>query len=497
MTSSPISFKPLKTMRDLLSDPAWKAEDLGLPLPLDPHAVSVSLPLWEHVVGYEENDPHVIERLQCGYPRFFVHPLVRQLTAKAEQELAAPGETAWLFASRKAAQRAATFAGLPSRLCSWQNGLEVMLTPNAEKGKLAWRFFGDGISSRRAEAALQRQLLNAETARSATLQIKNDLARRSGQHPEDVFLFPSGMAAMSTAHRLVRALRPGRPSVQIDFPYVDVLKVQQSCDSGVQMLESPEAPELEALDLRSICGVFTEIVSNPRLRTPPLARIASLCALHGVPLVADDTLATVANVDVYPYADIVTTSLTKTYSGFGNVLAGSLILRRSSPLYSAFRTAIEEDYADDFFGEDAIVLARNALDFDARIQRINETSAAVYQFLREHPKVEIAWYPMGSSRECYDAIRRSNGGYGGLLTFHVIRAERNASVLYDQLRICKGPSLGTNFSLACPYMLLAHYNELGWTDRLGINRNLLRLSVGLEPPGDLMERLDQALQFCT
>lgn len=483
-------------MRNLLTEPAWRAEDLGLPLPVDPHAVSVALPRWEHVIGYEENDPRVVSKLQLGYPRFVLHPLVRRLAEDAERDLAKPGETAWLYASRKAAQRAAEFTGAGARLEPWRSDLYATLTTAASwnRGKLAWRYFGEGISSRRAESVLEGRLMRAELGQAAARQIREDLARRTGQDPADVYLFPSGMAAMATAHRLVRQLRPAKPSVQLGFPYVDVLKVQQECPSGVTMLDAGDRPALEAVDPRAISAVFTEIVSNPQLRTPPLSMLASRLGPAGVPLVADDTLATFANVDVYPYADMVTTSLTKYYSGTGNVMAGCLVLRRTSPLYAELRTALERDYVDDFFGEDALVLRENARDFDARIAQINRNAEAIASHLSRHPKVEVSWYPQQSSREEYDAIRRPGGGYGGLLTFLVADPARNALPVYDHLEISKGPSLGTNFSLACPYMLLAHYNELRWTECLGMDRHLLRLSVGLEPSDVLIERLDRALR---
>ena len=60
-------------------------------------------------------------------------------------------------------------------------------------------------------------------------------------------------------------------------------------------------------------------------------------------------------------------------------------------------------------------------------------------------------------------------------------------------RVTKGPSLGTNYTLACPYTLLAHYPELDWAESCGVSRWLVRVSVGLEQAADLIERFDQAL----
>src|SRR5215472_17488812 len=64
---------------DLTQSPVWRSEELGQPIPASPHAVSVALPLWEHVVGYEEKRPAVMEKLSSGYPRFVIHPLVQKL----------------------------------------------------------------------------------------------------------------------------------------------------------------------------------------------------------------------------------------------------------------------------------------------------------------------------------------------------------------------------------------------------------------------------------
>jgi cystathionine gamma-synthase len=71
--------------------------------------------------------------------------------------------------------------------------------------------------------------------------------------------------------------------------------------------------------------------------------------------------------------------------------------------------------------------------------------------------------------------------------------EGEARRFYDALRVSKGPSLGTNFTLACPYTLLAHYEELDWAESCGVSRNLIRIAVGMEPIEDLLGRFEAAL----
>ena len=91
-------------------------------------------------------------------------------------------------------------------------------------------------------------------------------------------------------------------------------------------------------------------------------------------------------------------------------------------------------------------------------------------------------------------MRRPSGGWGALITFLPKNADANSPRIYDRLAVCKGPSLGTVFTLACPFTLLAHYTELEWAESCGVSRYLIRISVGLEDPEDLWSRLQAALE---
>ena len=71
-------------------------------------------------------------------------------------------------------------------------------------------------------------------------------------------------------------------------------------------------------------------------------------------------------------------------------------------------------------------------------------------------------------------------------------APETAPRFYDALRINKGPSLGTNYTLCCPYTILAHYTELDWAESLGVSRWLIRISVGLDDADDLCARFAEA-----
>ena len=99
----------------LHAQPAWQAADLGQPLPNDPHAVSVALPLWRDVVGYEEDEPRVHDALQSGYPRFVLPPLLKQLQewvlarGLVAEALQGPGSVCWPYRRRVDAEAALAY----------------------------------------------------------------------------------------------------------------------------------------------------------------------------------------------------------------------------------------------------------------------------------------------------------------------------------------------------------------------------------------------------
>jgi len=212
-----------------------------------------------------------------------------------------------------------------------------------------------------------------------------------------------------------------------------------------------------------------------------------------VPLVVDDVVATPANVDLSGHADLVATSLTKFILGTGDAMGGALICNPRSPLYPELKPIISAQHEELLWGEDAVVLDAQARGFPERMKRHNQNGLLLADRLRRHPAVERVWYPKWEFSEAYEAVRRKDGGWGALITFLPKDGEKQSPAIYDRLEFCKGPSLGTVFTLACPFTLLAHYTELEWAESCGVSRYLIRISVGLEDPEELWQRLDRAL----
>ncbi|KAG4413368.1 hypothetical protein IFR04_013485 [Cadophora malorum] len=315
----------------------------------------------------------------------------------------------------------------------------------------------------------------------------------------DVYLYPCGMNSIFNAHRMMLEARGPMKSISFGFPYVDTLKILEKFGPGCVFYGNGESEDLDDLESRLESGerflaLFCEFPGNPMLKCPDLQRIRKLADKYDFGVVVDETIGNFINVHVLPYADVVVSSLTKIFSGECNVMGGSTILNPRGRYYQSLKKVAEVEYEDNCWAEDAIFLERNSRHFVSRIERINENADLICDILRAHPLVQDVYYPKyNPSRQFYDACRTPNGGYGGLLSFTFKKMEQ-AIAFYDRLETAKGPSLGTNFTLVSPYVILAHFLELDWAAQFGVPGDLIRISVGLEDAEDLTSRFAIALK---
>ncbi|MEB3158361.1 MAG: PLP-dependent transferase [Synechococcus sp.] len=484
--------------RDLLEEPCWQGSDLGHPLPDSTHAVSVALPRWRDVVAYEENDPSCRDRLRAVYPRFGFHPLVAELAraALAATEMGTDS-SAWPYPSETAAQcalahcrrqtpmGASRIAHVHDMPCLIADGAS---TPAA---KAFWQHAGLGASSRQAAIALGHEPKPEGDGHQARCTIRNRLATIYGCEPTAISLHPSGMAALHSALRLVTASHPNRPTLQVGFPYVDVLKLPQVVFAGAELLTDSSTEAIAAsLDRLNPAAVVVELPSNPMLQCVDLITLSELAHARGIPVIADDTVGSGLNIDALPYADLVFSSLTKSFAGRGDVLAGALVVSPHSRWRQDFQAGLSTAPAV-LSDADAICLEEASRDVRQRIPQLNAHCSALAERLRHHPAVKRVLHPTQCST--FQALMRPGAGHGCLLSFELKGGLDAAERVYDALAVSKGPSLGTNFTLCCPYVLLAHYDELAWANECGVPAHLLRVSVGLEDPDTLWQRFERAL----
>lgn len=315
----------------------------------------------------------------------------------------------------------------------------------------------------------------------------------------DVYLYPCGMNAIFNAHQSMLKARGPLKSIVFGFPYVDTLKILEKFGPGCVFYGQGSSVELDDLEERLKGGerylaLFCEFPGNPLLKSPDLQRIHKLATAYDFGVVVDETIGNFINIHVLPYADILVSSLTKIFTGECNVSGGSAILNPESQYYQKLKSVYSSEYEDNYWAEDIIFMERNSRDFESRIDRINQNAEVVCELLQSHPCVKKVYYPKyNDCRPNYDACRTRTGGYGGLFSV-TFKQKAQAVAFFDAIDTAKGPSLGTNFTLTSPYAILAHYSELDWAAKFGVDANLVRVSVGLEETQSLRQIFIDALK---
>lgn len=154
-------------------------------------------------------------------------------------------------------------------------------------------------------------------------------------------------------------------------------------------------------------------------------------------------------------------------------------------------------------------MERNSRDFERRIKVIDHNAESICDFLYSRSDaagapnaiIKNVAYPKYTTPEHYNRCRVKDnvqtgvqmGGYGGL--FSVTFTSSQAShAFFDALPCHKGPSLGTNFTLASPFTILAHFTELDWAAQYGVDKDLVRISVGMEDTDVLLAGFNLALK---
>ena len=514
---------------------------LGVPIPNEEHACSVSMPKWNDIILYEQGCPTLHGALRGGYPRFVYHPRVLELieycrhvllpsflrSEKVEEKKDDVLEKiVRVWPTPQAAMRARSFllkndiASQDVQLCSIGGQATALVFPKCGErlAKLYWQHSGEIVSSRYASYLLPQHEKNEEENKDgegegvgadhgAYVSLVARLADLHAVPKETIHVYPSGMAALFHTHRLLTLRRPGAKSIMFGFPYLDSLKLLQRSEFSAGVLFYPQGTEEDYVQVSEICknseicAIFTEFPGNPLPRSVDLCRLSELAHANGTVLVVDDTIGSYnVNTMQHGAADVVVTSLSKIFSGNGTVMGGSVLLNVSGPFFENMMSRWSLDEGGYIFSADARVLLTASSSLQARRVRVNESANIITERLLANTCVQNIYYPKYVDVERYEAFLEKNGEvpqYGPVFSLLLIGGEASAVAFYDALPIAKGPSLGTNFTLCCPYTLLAHYDELDFVESCGINRNLIRVSIGLEPVEDIWQAFEIALLAAT
>lgn len=311
--------------------------------------------------------------------------------------------------------------------------------------------------------------------------------------------FASGSAATMT---VFQALAPGDHVIAPADAYFGTAKllrdVFEPWGLRTTFVDMTDLAAVKAAVTPQTRLVWIETPSNPLLKVTDIARTADIARAAGALLVVDNTWASpVVQLPLACGADVVMHSTTKYLSGHSDVLGGALIGREPSPFFDRIRTiqgaggAVPSPF-------DCWLVLRGIRSLPVRVRAQSAGALAVARFLSSHPSVEAVHYPGLPSHPGHEVAARQRAGgpeappdrdpgFGGMLSFQVRGDGPAAMAVTARLRLfTRATSLGGTESL------IEHRASVegpGTTTP----ENLLRVSIGLEHPDDLIDDLAQAL----
>ena len=313
----------------------------------------------------------------------------------------------------------------------------------------------------------------------------------------DCALFGSGMAAITTM--LLALLKSGDHLVMTADCYrrtrqfvsrflsrygVDCTLVPPGDIAAVEAAIRPGKTKL----------IIAESPTNPYLRVADLAALAEVrrCT-PGCNLLVDATFATPVNQrPLEQGADLVFHSATKYLGGHNDLLAGAVC-------GSADLVSLVKDLRGVLGGvldpHPAFLLLRGLKTLPLRVQRQNQTALRIARALEADPRVRQVYYPGLDSHKDHALACRTMSGFGGVISFRLKGAVKEAAALVDACRLATlAPSLGGVETLIEQPALMSFF-ELTTEEReaIGIYDDLIRLSVGIEECEDIVADLAQAL----
>lgn len=329
------------------------------------------------------------------------------------------------------------------------------------------------------------------------------------EEAETAAAFSSGMSAISTV--FWTNLRPGDVVLYCQPLYggTEVLLEKNLPDYGITPVafsdgldsEAMSAAAERAMSMGRIGLIFAETPANPTNSLVDLSKLRALSDEIGTrqgrppPIVVDNTLlGPVYQKPITQGADIVVSSLTKYVGGHSDLIAGCAAGRHD--LIKPVRQ-MRGGLGTQLDAHTCWMLLRSLETVSLRMERANANAARVAEFLRGHEKVEsinyLGFLPEDDPR--YAVYRKQCGAPGSTLSINVPGGEAGAFRMLDNLSIIKlAVSLGGTESLACHPASTTHSGvAVKIRDQLGIGESMVRLSIGIEHPDDLIADLDRAL----
>ncbi len=310
--------------------------------------------------------------------------------------------------------------------------------------------------------------------------------------------FGSGMAAVSTI--LVHLTKAGdhilcsKGLYGCTFGLLGIFENKYNITHSLSELSTRD--EIEQAITTNTTVIYVESPINPTMELVDLHLVCEVAKERGIRVVVDNTFCS-------PYlqqpliigADFVLHSATKYLNGHGDVIAGILVGKDADEMHQ-IRMSIQKDYGGIISPFDAWLILRGLKTLHVRMERHVKNAEKLLAYLKTEPSVTKILYPFDDNHPHAAIAKKQMQAGGGLISFVVDGGTEAAQRFLNHLKLIHvAVSLGDAETLIQHPATMTH-SVVPEADRIamGIDNGMLRLSVGLEDPEDIIADLQQAFQ---
>ncbi|MBI1674702.1 PLP-dependent aspartate aminotransferase family protein [Shewanella sp. DW31] len=369
------------------------------------------------------------------------------------------------------------------------NSTGALTTPIYQSSTFA---YGSAEDGRARFAGEQPGFIYSRMANPTVQALEYQLAQLEGA--DEALVVASGMAAISSIFYALAS--QGDEIAFIDPVYggTAAFLIQTLTRAGITVRRYQDDDHLLAEITAETKMILFEPITNPTLKVSDYRKVKLAAEKVGAITICDNTFLTPYLFKPLEHGiDIVMHSATKYLSGHGDLIAG--VVAGPKALMQPIRTIALKHIGAAIGPQEAYLLQRGLRTLALRMDAHLAGAAKVAAFLATHPSVTKVYYPGLAEDQGHQVLSETINAFGGMVSIELEGGFNRAAQFLDHLNLfTQAVSLGDLESLACHPASTTHA-AMDAASRLasGVNDNLIRLSIGVEDPQDLIADLEQAL----
>jgi len=315
------------------------------------------------------------------------------------------------------------------------------------------------------------------------------------EHAEAALIFGSGMAAISTS--LMAFLKAGDHIVLQNLLYGGTynLVTEEFEKFGISysFTEGLEPSDFESKIQENTKVIYIETPSNPLLTITDIAAIVKIAKKHGLVSMIDNTFASPVNQNPIDFGiDVVIHSATKYMGGHSDICAGAVA---STQEHMERIFSLAKNLGGSLSDYTVWLLERSLKTMGIRVRAQNENAQHMAEYLENNEDIEAVYYPGLKKHPNHELAKSQMKGFGGMLSFE-LKVGLDASQFQKNLKLIKSSMslAGVESTVLSPTQTSHALLSAEERERQGIKDGLIRFSVGIEEPEDLIADIEQALK---